>query len=534
MMHDNMWLIPVFIIGPMLLGMAALFITLAIYSRKATQAGSPPGAVSYKTAPQKGNSAGPNSSQMSKSGALVLEAGVCKTRFSDVAGCDEAKDELQEIVQYLLEPGIFQEMGAKIPKGVLLVGPPGTGKTLLAKAVAGEAKATFMSISGPNFVEMFVGIGAARVRDLFEQARKNVPCIIFIDEIDAVGRKRSNAPNSNDERENTLNQLLVELDGFAEVAGIVVIAATNRLDILDPALIRPGRFDRHINVDPPDRSGREAIFAVHSRNKPLAANVSAKDIARLTPGFSGADIEAVCNEAATVAARRILKHISTAPESGPVKEILPADFDEGLLRVQVGVALGTRNKAFSKEQLLNTAVHEVGHGWVSEALDGGFPVNRITVLSRGGSLGHTAALPENEQQGMTREQILARISVLLAGRIAQEEILGVVDTGAQDDFRQVSALASQFVIQFGMSDLGPVAALAGETAEGTSRLGPRLRDEVDSEIRQLIQSCTKVAREIIRNNSVPMKALALLLVEKETMLRDEWQFAKAAVLAKLN
>ncbi|MDQ5934347.1 MAG: cell division protease FtsH [Cyanobacteriota bacterium erpe_2018_sw_21hr_WHONDRS-SW48-000092_B_bin.40] len=533
-MHDNMWLIPVFIIGPMLLGMAALFIALAIHSRKATQAGSPPGVVAYKTAPQRGSSGGPNSSQMSKSGALVLEAGVCKTRFEDVAGCDEAKDELQEIVQYLLEPGIFQEMGAKIPKGVLLVGPPGTGKTLLAKAVAGEAKATFMSISGPNFVEMFVGIGAARVRDLFEQARKNIPCIIFIDEIDAVGRKRSNAPNSNDERENTLNQLLVELDGFAEVTGIVVIAATNRLDILDPALIRPGRFDRHINVDLPDRSGREAIFAVHSRNKPLAANVSVKDLARLTPGFSGADIEAVCNEAATVAARRILKLAAAASENVPDKEILPADFDEGLLRVQVGVALGTRNKALSKEQLLNTAVHEVGHGWVSEALDGGFPVNRITILSRGGSLGHTAALPENEQQGMTREQILARISVLLAGRIAQEEILGVVDTGAQDDFRRVSALARQFVIQFGMSDLGPAAALAGDTAEGLSRLGPRLSDEVDSEIRQLIQSCTKVAKEIVRSNNVPMKALAQMLVEKETMLRDEWQFAKASVLAKLN
>ncbi|MBL0189738.1 MAG: AAA family ATPase [Candidatus Obscuribacter sp.] len=534
MMHDNMWLIPVFIIGPMLLGMAALFITLAIHSRKATQAGSPPGVVAYKTAPQRGGSGGPNSSQMSKSGAMVLEAGVCKTRFADVAGCDEAKDELQEIVQYLLEPGIFQELGAKIPKGVLLVGPPGTGKTLLAKAVAGEAKATFMSISGPNFVEMFVGIGAARVRDLFEQARKNIPCIIFIDEIDAVGRKRSNAPNSNDERENTLNQLLVELDGFAEVAGIMVIAATNRLDILDPALIRPGRFDRHINVDLPDRSGREAIFAVHARNKPLAANVSVKDLARLTPGFSGADIEAVCNEAATVAARRILKLAAAASENAPDKEILPADFDEGLLRVQVGVALGTRNKAFSKEQLLNTAVHEVGHGWVSEALDGGFPVNRITILSRGGSLGHTAALPENEQQGMTREQILARISVLLAGRIAQEEILGVVDTGAQDDFRQVSALARQFVIQFGMSDLGPVASLAGDTAEGLSRLGPRLSDDVDSEIRQLILSRTKIAKEIVRSNHVPIKALALLLVEKETMLRDEWQFAKASVLAKLN
>ncbi|MBA4074916.1 MAG: ATP-dependent metalloprotease, partial [Cyanobacteria bacterium PR.023] len=273
-MQDNTWLIPVFVIGPMVLGMAALFIALAFYSRKASQNGSPPGAASYKTSPQKAgnNSANPNS-QMSKSGALVLAAGECKTRFSDVAGCNEAKEELQEIVQYLLEPGIFQEMGAKIPKGVLLVGPPGTGKTLLAKAVAGECKATFMSISGPSFVEMFVGVGAARVRDLFEQARKNTPCIIFIDEIDAVGKRRSSGPASNDERENTLNQMLVELDGFAEVTGIVVIAATNRVDVLDPALIRPGRFDRHINVDLPDRSGREAIFAVHARNKPLASSV---------------------------------------------------------------------------------------------------------------------------------------------------------------------------------------------------------------------------------------------------------------------
>lgn len=530
-MQDNTWLIPVFVIGPMVLGMAALFIALAFYSRKASQNGSPPGAASYKTSPQKAgnNSANPNS-QMSKSGALVLAAGECKTRFSDVAGCNEAKEELQEIVQYLLEPGIFQEMGAKIPKGVLLVGPPGTGKTLLAKAVAGECKATFMSISGPSFVEMFVGVGAARVRDLFEQARKNTPCIIFIDEIDAVGKRRSSGPASNDERENTLNQMLVELDGFAEVTGIVVIAATNRVDVLDPALIRPGRFDRHINVDLPDRSGREAIFAVHARNKPLASSVKAADIARLTPGASGADIEAVCNEAATVAARRILKQGVDAPETPVVKEILPSDFDEGLLRVQVGVASGSRNKVMTKEQLLNTAVHEVGHGWVSEAVDGGFPVSRITVLSRGGSLGHMAAVPESDEQGMTAQQIRARISVLLAGRIAQVEILGVVDTGAQDDFRQAAGLVRQFVTKFGMSKLGPAAALASDNQDGSGLLGREFGDEIDAEARLMIENCAEVARQIVLQNAQAMKALALLLVEKETMLKDEWRAAKASVL----
>ncbi|MBS1991331.1 MAG: AAA family ATPase [Cyanobacteria bacterium SZAS LIN-3] len=536
-MHDQTsWMTVFFILGPMLLGISALFIGLAVYNRKAARNGQTPGEARADTSQatqSSRNMRGPptkDNNAMSKSGAQVLEPGTIKTRFSDVAGCDEAKEELQELAQYLLEPGLFQEMGAKMPKGVLLVGPPGTGKTLLARALAGECNAAFMSISGPGFVEMFVGIGAARVRDLFAEARKKTPCIIFIDEIDAVGRKRSNAPNSNDERENTLNQMLVELDGFAEVTGVVVIAATNRVDILDPALIRPGRFDRHINVELPNRTGREAIFSVHARNKPLAADVSPGQLARMTPGFSGADIEGVCNEAATVATRRLLKLKAANPEVGLVKEITAADFDEGLLRVQVGVAMNSRKEAISREQLLNTAVHEVGHGWISEAVEGGFPVTRITVLSRANSLGHTMALPETDEQNMTSAQILARISVLLAGRIAQSEILGVVDTGAQDDFKKAGDLARQFVTRFGMSDLGPAAAIDGDAQDGMNRVGPAFANEIDAQVRKVIKSCEDTARLFIRQDANAIKALAEMLVEKETMLKDEWKAAKEVAL----
>jgi len=536
-MHEpTNWMTVFFILGPMLLGISALFIGLAVYNRKQAKLGKTPGQATIENSGQPGQSArnmrGPpgKDNAMSKSGAQVLEPGTIKTRFADVAGCDEAKEELAEIAQYLLEPGLFSEMGAKMPKGVLLVGPPGTGKTLLARALAGECNATFMSISGPAFVEMYVGIGAARVRDLFTEARKKTPCIIFVDEIDAVGRKRSNAPNSNDERENTLNQLLVELDGFAEQTGVIVIAATNRVDILDPALIRPGRFDRHVNVDLPDRNGREKIFGVHARNKPLAADVSHHELSRMTPGFSGAEIEGVCNEAATVAARRLLKVKAANPEAELVKEITASDFDEGLLRVQVGVAQTSKKVAYSQTQLLNTAVHEVGHGWLSEALDGGFPVSRITVLSRASSLGHTMALPEEDEPSMSKTQILTRVSVLLAGRIAQEEILGVVDTGAQDDFNKASDLARQFVTRFGMSDLGPAAALGADSQDGVVRVGPAFANEIDAQIRGVIKSCEETARLIIHQDKVAMKKLALMLVEKETMLKDEWKAAKEAAL----
>lgn len=529
-MHDTSWITPALIIGPMLFAMAALFIAISIHTRRAAQRGTPPGEGQYQATQTRASSRqGSNSptNQMSKSGAQLIAPGESKTRFTDVAGCNEAKEELQEIVQYLLEPGIFQEMGAKIPKGVLLVGPPGTGKTLLAKAVAGESKASFMAISGPNFVEMFVGVGASRVRDLFAEARKNAPCIIFIDEIDAVGRKRSNSPNSNDERENTLNQLLVELDGFAEVAGIVVIAATNRSDILDPALIRPGRFDRHINVDLPDRAGRQAIFAVHARNKPVDESVDMAELARITPGFSGAEIEGVCNEAATVAARRILK---LGASSEVARRILPHDFDEGLLRVQIGVALGSRTKGYTREQLFNTSVHEVGHGWVSEALEGGSPVNRITILARSSSLGHMMAVSDTEDTTLTALQIRTKISVMLAGRIAQEEILGAVDSGAQSDFSKASSLARQYVVSFGMSDLGAAAAGADEE---TTRMGPKFADEIDDAVRELIKACDEVARAIVARDAGAMKALAELLLEKETMLKDEWRDAKASVVASV-
>lgn len=541
-MNEHSWLTPVMIFGPMVMGMAALFIAIAIYNRRAAKRGQTPGAVSYQAPTQRATTAG-GANPMSKSGAVLVPAGSSKARFIDVAGCDEAKAELQEIVQYLSAPDVFEQHGAKIPKGVLLVGPPGTGKTLLARAVAGESNAAFLAISGPNFVEMFVGVGAARVRDLFEEARKNAPCIIFVDELDAVGRRRSNAPNSNDERENTLNQFLVEMDGFAEMKGVVVLAATNRLDILDPALIRPGRFDRRINVDLPDVVGRRALFAVHTRNKPLDASLQVEQLAKVTPGFSGAEIEAVCNEAATLAARRAIAIAASKPRKTRINQagkeetvidvspLVLSDFDEGLLRVQVGIALDTKKKAFTPEQLYNTAVHELGHGWVSEAVEGGFPVNRITVLPRGGSLGHTSALPETDGGNMTDKQIRARIAVLMAGRIAQVELLGIADSGASDDFDRVGKLARQYVVNFGMSELGPIATLAAGAENQFPTAGFELANSVDKECRELIESCKKVATEIIRRDAEKIKQMATVLVEKETLLEAEWKSLKAKVMA---
>jgi cell division protease FtsH len=540
-MNDYSWILPAMIIAPMIMGMTALFVGLAVYNRRAAKRGETPGAVSYQVPPQR-TPAGAGASPMSKSGAILVPAGSSKVRFADVAGCDEAKAELEEIVQYLSAPDVFGKHGAKIPKGVLLVGPPGTGKTLLAKAVAGESNAAFLAISGPNFVEMFVGVGAARVRDLFEQARKNTPCIIFVDELDAVGRKRSNAPNSNDERENTLNQFLVEMDGFAEMAGVVVIAATNRLDILDPALIRPGRFDRRVNVDLPDVAGRRALFVVHTRNKPLDATVQVEQLAKLTPGFSGAEIEAVCNEAATLAARRAIALAASGPKKTivnadgkeraviDVSPLVVPDFDEGLLRVQVGIALGTKKKAFTPEQLYNTAVHELGHAWVSEAVEGGFPVNRITVLPRGGSLGHTSALPETDGGNMTDKQIRARIAVLMAGRIAQFELLGIADSGASDDFDRVAKLVRQYVVNFGMTELGPVATLAASAEGQFPTAGSELANLVDNECRKLITECGKAALDVIRADAEKIKKMAAILVERETLLEADWKRLKAEIL----
>lgn len=524
-MNDNAWILPVLIIGSMVFGMTVLFTSLVIFSRKASrQPGESSSSVQGQTASRY---VGTRDNAMSKSGAVFVPSGTCNVRFSDVAGCDEAKAELQEIVQYLSAPHVFESFGAKLPKGVLLVGPPGTGKTLLAKACAGESRASFLSISGPNFVEMFVGVGAARVRDLFAQARKNVPCIIFIDEIDAVGRRRSNTVNSNDERESTLNQLLVELDGFSEMSGVVILAATNRSDILDPALIRPGRFDRHITVDLPDVLGRQAIFAVHTSNKPVDPSVSFEHFARLTPGLSGADIESVCNEAATLAARRVIADGSQVALSN--EKILKSDFDEGLLRVQVGIARGSRKRSMSVEQLFNTAVHEVGHGWVSEAIEGGFPVSRITVLPRGNSLGHTSAIPENDSTSLTDKQLKARLSVLLAGRLAQQEILGVVDSGAVDDFAKVADLARQYVVEFGMSELGPIAALGNRGMEGSWQAGSDLLNSIDEKCRTLIEECQVSALEIVRRDAEKIRQLSGFLAQRETLMREEWLALKAEV-----
>lgn len=440
-----------------------------------------------------------------------------KVRFKDVAGADEEKAELVEVVDFLKDPRKFAEVGARIPKGILLVGPPGTGKTLLARAAAGEAGVPFFSISGSDFVEMFVGVGASRVRDLFENAKKNAPCIIFIDEIDAVGRQRgAGLGGGHDEREQTLNQLLVEMDGFGANEGIIIIAATNRPDILDPALLRPGRFDRQITVDRPDLKGREEVLKVHARNKPLDESIDLKAIATRTPGFSGADLENLLNEAALVAARRDKKKIDMT------------DIDEATDRVIAGPA--KKSKVISEKERKIVAFHEGGHTIIGVILDEAEMVHKVTIVPRGQAGGYAVMLPKEDRYFMTKPELLDKITGLLGGRVAEEVVFGEVSTGAHNDFQRATALARKMVTEFGMSDkLGPLQF--GQPQGGQVFLGRDLHNEqnysdaiayeIDLEIQRIIKDCYARAKSILTEHRDKLDLVANTLLEVETLVAEQ-------------
>ena len=439
-----------------------------------------------------------------------------KTTFADVAGVDEAIEELEEVKEYLQSPAKFQAMGAKIPRGVLLFGPPGTGKTLLARAVAGEAGVPFFSISGSDFVEMFVGVGAARVRDLFEQAKTAAPAIVFIDEIDAVGRHRgAGLGGGHDEREQTLNQLLVEMDGFDQRSTVILMAATNRPDILDPALLRPGRFDRQVVIDRPDLEGRKAILKVHARGKPFDATVDLAVLARRTPGFTGADLANVINEAALLAARRSKRAIS-------MKEI-----EEAVDRVMAGPE--RKSRVMDEEERRLIAYHEGGHAMVAHILPNTDEVHKITVIPRGRALGYTLTLPEQDKFLMTREQLRDELAMLMGGRVAEEIVAGDVTTGAQNDIERATKVARQMVTEYGMSDtIGPrtLGQKQGEVFLGrdwgsTPDYSDAVAFEIDQEVRQLIDEAHDVALDILTENRAKLDALAAVLLEKETLDREE-------------
>lgn len=437
-----------------------------------------------------------------------------KVRFSDVAGAEEEKQELQEIVDFLKHPKKYTDIGARIPRGVLLVGPPGTGKTLFAKAVAGEANVPFFSISGSDFVEMFVGVGASRVRDLFEQAKKNMPCIIFIDEIDAVGRQRgAGLGGGNDEREQTLNQLLVQMDGFEASSSIIVMAATNRADILDPALMRPGRFDRQIYVNVPDVKGREEIFKVHSRNKPLASDVNFKSLARLTVGFTGADIENVLNESAILAARDNRKLITMK------------DISEAVNKVEAGPAKKSRLVTETDKRI--TAYHESGHAIIAKKL-GNNTVHEVTIIPRGQAGGFTISLPANDDAYMTKQKLLDRITELLGGRAAEEIVIHDISTGASNDIQRASQIARKMVTEWGMSDsIGNMYLGASEEVflgrdyQQQLNYSEEVAAKIDEEIKTIIDKQYQVALSILRENREIMDAMVKALYEKETIYEDE-------------
>ncbi len=446
-----------------------------------------------------------------KSKAKEADKKANKVRFSDVAGAEEEKQELVEVVEFLKDPRRFVEIGARIPAGVLLEGPPGTGKTLLAKAVAGEAGVPFYSISGSDFVEMFVGVGASRVRDLFETAKKNAPAIIFIDEIDAVGRQRgAGMGGGHDEREQTLNQLLVEMDGFSGNEGVIVIAATNRSDVLDPALLRPGRFDRQVLVGRPDIKGREAILKVHARNKPLADDVDLKVVAQQTPGFAGADLENVLNEAALVAARRNKKKIDAS------------DIDEAEDRVIAGPA--KKDRVVSKKERELVAYHEAGHTICGLVLSNARVVHKVTIVPRGKAGGYMIALPREDQMLGTKDDMFEQIVGLLGGRTAEELVFNVQTTGASNDFEQATALARSMVTEYGMSEkLGPVQyegnhqVFVGRDYGQTKSYSERIAYEIDEEVRSLLNRAHAKAREIIEENRDKHKLIAEKLLEFETL-----------------
>ncbi|MEH7236354.1 ATP-dependent zinc metalloprotease FtsH [Bacillus sp. JJ1562] len=448
-----------------------------------------------------------------KSKAKLYSEEKKKVRFKDVAGADEEKQELIEVVEFLKDPRKFAELGARIPKGILLVGPPGTGKTLLARAAAGEAGVPFFTISGSDFVEMFVGVGASRVRDLFENAKKNAPCIIFIDEIDAVGRQRgAGLGGGHDEREQTLNQLLVEMDGFGANEGIIIIAATNRPDILDPALLRPGRFDRQITVDRPDVKGREAVLRVHARNKPFDESVDLKAIAARTPGFSGADLENLLNEAALVAARQNKKKIDMT------------DLDEASDRVIAGPA--KKNRVISKKERNIVAFHEAGHTVIGMVLDEADLVHKVTIVPRGQAGGYAVMLPKEDRYFMTKPELLDKITGLLGGRVAEEVTFGEVSTGAHNDFQRATGIARKMVTEYGMSEkLGPLQfgqaqggqVFLGRDIHNEQNYSDAIAHEIDLEIQRFIKESYEKARQILTENQDKLKLIAETLLEVETL-----------------
>lgn len=454
--------------------------------------------------------------QFGKSKAKEMDEEAPKVTFKDVAGAEEAKEELEEIKEFLKSPEKFNNLGAKIPKGVLLVGPPGTGKTLLARAVAGESNVPFFSISGSDFVEMFVGVGASRVRDLFKKAKDSSPAIIFIDEIDAVGRMRgAGLGGGHDEREQTLNQLLVEMDGFESNQGVILMAATNRPDVLDPALLRPGRFDRQVIVDRPDLVGRTQILKVHSKDKPLAKNIDLKTIAKQTPGFTGADLANLLNESALLAARKDKKTISSL------------DIENSIDRVLAGPE--KKSRLMSNEEKLIIAYHETGHALVGWALPNADPIHKVTIIPRGRALGYTQALPENEKYLSSKAELKDRLAMLMGGRVAEELIFKDPTTGASNDIEKATDIARRMVMEFGMSDkLGPMLFGKGSNEVFLGRDYGRQQDysdevasSIDGEVKLLLNDAHDIAGKILKKFKKQMDAMVEVLMEKETIDRDE-------------
>jgi len=476
--------------GPML-----LLIGVWVYFMRQMQGGGKGGAFSF-----------------GKSKARLLDENSNNVTFADVAGCDEAKEEVKEVVDFLKDPQKFQKLGGRIPRGLLLVGPPGTGKTLLAKSIAGEAKVPFFSISGSDFVEMFVGVGASRVRDMFENAKKNAPCIIFIDEIDAVGRQRgAGLGGGNDEREQTLNQMLVEMDGFETNLGVIVVAATNRPDILDAALLRPGRFDRQVYVTLPDIRGREQILTVHMRKIPVGQDVNPSVIARGTPGMSGADLANLCNEAALMAARRNARTVEMQ------------DFEKAKDKIIMGPE--RKSMVMPEEERRNTAYHEAGHALIGKLLPKCDPVHKVTIIPRGRALGVTMSLPEKDRYSYDREYMLNQISMLFGGRIAEEVFMNQMTTGASNDFERATNLARDMVMKYGMSEaLGPMVyaenegeVFLGRSVTKTTNMSEQTMQKVDDEVRRIIDEQYSLARRLIEENQDKMHAMAKAMLDWETI-----------------